>query len=98
MNPQAMATLQGHIQEHIGMLAEAQAQQDSYGASRSQRFSRTQRLCRCYSLQIERQAAILIADLTEEFTQSVEPMPQGEDPLVAIRQQELAVKSGRYAA
>ena len=36
---------------------------------------------------------MIIANLTEEFTQTVEPMPQGEDPLVAIRQQELQLKA-----
>jgi hypothetical protein len=92
MNPQAMATLQGHIQEHIGMLAEAQAQQivmEQAGPEVQQNPEAMQML----QPAIERQAAILIADLTEEFTQSVEPMPQGEDPLVAIRQQELQLKA-----
>ena len=92
MNPQAMATLQGHIQEHIGMLAEAQAQQmvmEQAGPEVQQNPEAMQML----QPAIERQAAMLIADLTEEFTQSVEPMPQGEDPLVAIRQQELQLKA-----
>jgi len=42
---------------------------------------------------IERQAAMIIADLTEEFTQTVEPVSEGTDPLVAIRQQELQLKA-----
>jgi len=74
------------------MLAEAQAQQivmEQAGPEVQQNPEAMQML----QPAIERQAAILIADLTEEFTQSVEPMPQGEDPLVAIRQQELQLKA-----
>lgn len=41
--------------------------------------------------EIERAAAQIIAQLTEQFTQSVTPAQQ-QDPLVMIRQQELAIK------
>ena len=41
---------------------------------------------------IERQAAMLIADLTEEYAQTLEPQEE-QDPLVAIRQQELQLKA-----
>ena len=91
-NPQAMATLQGHIQEHIGMLAEQQAQQmvmEQAGPEVQQNPEAMQML----QPAIERQAAMLIADLTEEFTQTVEPVGEGTDPLVAIRQQELQLKA-----
>jgi hypothetical protein len=91
-NPQAMATLQGHIQEHIGMLAEQQAQQmvmEQAGPEVQQNPEAMQML----QPAIERQAAVLIADLTEEFTQTVEPVGEGTDPLVAIRQQELQLKA-----
>jgi hypothetical protein len=37
---------------------------------------------------IQRQAAMLIADMIEEYAQTVEPIQEGQDPLVAIRQQE----------
>ena len=92
MNPQAMATLQGHIQEHIGMLAEQQAQQmvmEQAGPEVQQNPEAMQML----QPAIERQAAMIIADLTEEFTQTVEPVSEGTDPLVAIRQQELQLKA-----
>ena len=91
-NPQAMATLQGHIQEHIGMLAEQQAQQmvmEQAGPEVQQNPEAMQML----QPAIERQAAMLIAELTEEFTQTVEPVDEGTDPLVAIRQQELQLKA-----
>ena len=91
-NPQALATLQGHIQEHIGMLAEQQAQQmvmEQAGPEVQQNPEAMQML----QPAIERQAAMLIADLTEEFTQTVEPVGEGTDPLVAIRQQELQLKA-----
>ena len=39
-----------------------------------------------------RQAAMLIADLTEEYAQTLEPQEE-QDPLVAIRQQELQLKA-----
>ena len=41
---------------------------------------------------IERQAAMLIADMTEQYAQTVEPQDD-TDPLVAIRQQELQLKA-----
>ncbi len=91
-NPQAMATLQGHIQEHIGMLAEQQAQQmvmEQAGPEVQQNPEAMQML----QPAIERQAAMIIAELTEEFTQTVEPVGEGADPLVEIRQQELQLKA-----
>jgi len=41
---------------------------------------------------IERQAAMLIADMTEQYAQTLEPQEE-QDPLVAIRQQELQLKA-----
>jgi len=90
-NPQAMITLQGHIQEHIGLLAEQQAQQmvmEQAGPEVQQNPEAMQML----QPAIERQAAMLIADLTEEYAQTLEPQEE-QDPLVAIRQQELQLKA-----
>ena len=42
---------------------------------------------------IERQAAMLIADMTEQYAQTLEPQEEQQDPLVAIRQQELQLKA-----
>ena len=71
MNPQALA-LQGHIQEHIGLLAEQQAQQmvmEEAGPEVQQNPEAMQML----QPAIERQAAMLIADMTEQYAQTVEP-------------------------
>ena len=91
MNPQATAALQGHIQEHIGLLAEQQAQQmvmEEAGPEVQQNPEAMQML----QPAIERQAAMLIADMTEQYAQTVEPQ-EDTDPLVAIRQQELQLKA-----
>ena len=92
MNPQATVTLQGHIQEHIGLLAEQQAQQmvmEQAGPEVQQNPEAMQML----QPAIARQAAILIAEMTEQYAQTMEPMGEGPDPLVAIRQQELELKA-----
>jgi hypothetical protein len=92
MNPQATITLQGHIQEHIGLLAEQQATQmvmEQAGPEVQQNPEAMQML----QPAIERQAAMLIADMTEQYAQTLEPMGEGPDPLVAIRQQELQLKA-----
>tara|TARA_R100000808_G_scaffold9248_1_gene25465 strand:- start:6931 stop:9366 length:2436 start_codon:yes stop_codon:yes gene_type:complete len=91
-NIQVMGILQGHIQEHIGLLAEQQAMQmimEKAGPEVQQNPEAMQML----QPAIENQAAILIADLTEEYAQTVEPQGEGQDPLVAIRQQELQLKA-----
>ena len=91
MNPQATLSLQGHIQEHIGLLAEQQAQQivmEQAGAEVQENPEAMQML----QPAIERQAAMLIADLTEQYAQTLEPQDE-QDPLVAIRQQELQLKA-----
>ena len=91
MNPQATLSLQGHIQEHIGLLAEQQAQQivmEEAGAEVQENPEAMQML----QPAIERQAAMLIADLTEQYAQTLEPQDE-QDPLVAIRQQELQLKA-----
>ena len=91
MNPQATLALQGHIQEHIGLLAEQQAQQmvmEQAGPEVQQNPEAMQML----QPAIERQAAMLIADMTEQYAQTVEPQDD-TDPLVAIRQQELQLKA-----
>ena len=91
-NPQAMLSLQGHIQEHIGLLAEQQAQQmimEEAGPEVQQNPEAMQML----QPAIERQAAMLIADMTEQYAQTLEPQEEQQDPLVAIRQQELQLKA-----
>ena len=92
MNAATLAILQGHIQEHIGMLAEQQAQQqvmEQAGPEVQQNPEAMQML----KVAIDRQAAVIIAEMTEQYAQTVEPVGEGQDPLVAIRQQELQIKS-----
>ena len=92
MNPQVLAVLQGHIQEHIGMLAEQQATQmvmEQAGPEVQQNPEAAQML----QPAIARQAAMIIAELTEQYAQTVEPVAEGSDPLVEIRNQELQLKA-----
>lgn len=92
MNPQALAMLQGHIQEHIGLLAEQQAMQmvmQQAGPEVQQNPEAMQML----KPAVDRQAAMIIAELTEQYAQTVEQVPEGEDPLVQIRKQELQIKA-----
>ena len=92
MNPQVMSILQGHIQEHIGLLAEQQASQmvmEQAGPEVQQNPEAMQML----KPAIDRQAAMLIAELTEQYAQTVEPVSEGTDPLVDIRNQELQLKA-----
>ena len=90
VNPAAIAALQGHIQEHIGLLAEQRAQQEIL-ANVPPEVAQNPQVMPMIQQQIEKRAAELIAELTEQFTQAVTPPPQ-QDPLVMIRQQELAIK------
>ncbi len=92
MNPQVMNILQGHIQEHIGLLAEQQASQmvmEQAGPEVQQNPEAMQML----KPAIDRQASMIIAELTEQYVQTVEPVPEGTDPLVDIRNQELQLKA-----
>ena len=90
-NPMAIASLQGHIQEHIGMLAEQKAQEQILSQYPPE-VAQNPQMVPMIQQQIEQLAARIIADLTEQFTQSVTPPPE-QDPLVTIRQQELAIKA-----
>jgi hypothetical protein len=92
MNPQALSSLQGHIQEHIGLLAEQQARQmimEQAGPEVQQNEQAMQML----EPAVQRQAAMIIADLTEQYAQAVEQVQEGEDPLVQLRKIELQLKS-----
>ena len=110
LNPQAILNLQGHIQEHIGMMAEAQAQQEIMSQIPPEQMQMMQQQAQMappqmgpqgpmppdpmaqFQPQINARAAQLIAEMTEQYVQSVEPEPKS-DPLVEIRNQELQLKS-----
>ena len=107
LNPQAIMTLQGHIQEHIGLMAEAQAQQEIMSQIPPEQMQMMQQQAQMmppqpgqppadpmmqFKPQIDARAAEIIAEMTEQLAQAVAPPPQS-DPLVDIRNQELQLKA-----
>jgi hypothetical protein len=107
LNPQAIMSLQGHIQEHIGLMAEAQAQQEIMSQIPPEQMQMMQQQAQMmppqpgqppadpmmqFKPQIDARAAELIAEMTEQLAQAVAPPPQS-DPLVDIRNQELQLKA-----
>ena len=95
LNPASIVTLQGHIQEHIGLMAEKQAQaqiMERIPPEVQQNPEQMQMMMQQIKPQIDQIAAVMIADMVESMAQAVEP-PQQSDPLVDIRNQELQLKS-----
>jgi len=93
-NANIVMTLQGHISEHIGMMAEIQAQQEimtSMPPEAQMMMQQDPMMMQQIQNQMNDRAAILIGELTEQYAQAVAPS-DGTDPLVAIRQQELALR------
>ena len=80
-SPQIMGVFIAHIKEHISLKARAMAQQDM----QMQGMPMDQATLDAKIAQIEMQ-------LTEAMMPNLMPQPQGPDPLVQIRQQELAIK------
>ena len=95
LNPASIVTLQGHIQEHIGLMAEKQAQaqiMERIPPEVQQNPEQMQMMMQQIKPQIDQIAAVMIADMVESMAQAVEP-PQQSDPLVDIRNQELQLKT-----
>jgi hypothetical protein len=93
-NANVIMTLQGHIQEHIGMMAENMAQQEIMQTIDPQQQMMMQQdpmMMQQMQVQVANRAAELIGELTEQYAQAVAPA-DNTDPLVAIRQQELALR------
>jgi len=93
-NAAIVMTLQGHIQEHLGFMAEQMAQEEvTSGLTQEQMMQLQASPEGMQALQddIASRAAELVGELTEQYAQAVAP-PQQQDPLVAIRQQELALR------
>jgi hypothetical protein len=93
-NAAVVMTLQGHIQEHIGMMAEAMAQAEVTQDLSEQELMMIQSSeegMAAVQSDIASRASELIGEITEQYAQSIAP-PQQQDPLVAIRQQELALR------
>ncbi len=95
LNPASIVALQGHIQEHIGLMAEKQAQaqvMERIPPEVQQNPEQMQMMMQQIKPQIDQIAAVMIADMVESMAQAVEP-PQQSDPLVDIRNQELQLKA-----
>ena len=93
-NANIVMTIQGHISEHIGMMAEIQAQQQvmaSLPPEAQMMMQQDPMMMQQLQDQIDDAAAVLIGELTEQYAQAVSPA-DNTDPLVAIRQQELALR------
>ena len=87
-------TLQGHIQEHIGMMAEAMAQQEIMAEippEQQMMMQQNPQLQQQLQEQVQSRAAEIIGELTEKYAQTIAP-ESGDDPLVEIRKQELSLK------
>ena len=93
-NANIVMTLQGHISEHIGMMAEMQAQQEvtaNLPPEAQMMLQQDPMMQQQVQMEIDNRAAVLIGELTEQYAQAVAPA-ENTDPLVAIRQQELALR------
>ena len=94
VNASIVMTLQGHIQEHIGMMAEAMAQQEimaNISPEEQMMMQQNPQMQQQMQDQVQNRAAEIIGELTEKYAQTIAP-PSGDDPLVQIRKQELALK------
>ena len=93
-NAAIVMTLQGHVQEHLGFMAEAMAQEEimkELSPEEQMQIQSSQEGMIAFQTEVASRAADLIGELTEQYAQAVTP-PQQPDPLVAIRQQELALR------
>jgi hypothetical protein len=87
-------TLQGHISEHMAMMAELTAQQEvmaSIPQEQQMMMQQDPNMQKQIQDQIASRAAEIAAEVSEQYAQSLTPPPQ-EDPLVTIRKQELALR------
>ena len=89
------AVLQGHIQEHIGMLAEQKASEEVLSQippEQQMMLQQDPNMQQQIQIQIQNLAAQLISEMIEQYAEAVTPSQPQQDPLVSIRQQELALK------
>ena len=94
INSTIAMTLQGHIQEHIGMMAETMAQQEiiaNIPPEQQMMMQQNPEMQQQIEEQVQNRAAVLIGELTEKYAQTLAP-DTSEDPLVTIRKQELALR------
>jgi hypothetical protein len=93
-NATIVMTLQGHIQEHIGFMAEEMAQAEiinQLSPEEQMQLQASQEGMMAMQEEVASRAAEIVGELTEQYAQAVSP-PQQQDPLVAIRQQELQLR------
>ena len=93
-NANVVGMLQGHIQEHIGILAEQKAQEQVMASMPPQNQAAMQQnpnMQQQMKIQIDMVASKLVAQMVEQYAQTITPQNQ-EDPLVSIRKQELSLK------
>ena len=95
-NATIVMTLQGHIQEHLGMMAEMQAQQEvmsQLDPDAQMMMQQDPQMAQQIQAEVANRAAELIGELTEQYAQAVAPADSAQvDPLVQIRQQELSLR------
>ena len=94
VNSSIIMTLQGHIQEHIGIRAESMAQAEvmqSVPQEQQMMMQQNPEMMQQMQSQVQDRAAVIIGELTEKYAQTIAP-PSGDDPLVEIRKQELSIK------
>jgi len=108
LNQQAIMSLQGHIQEHIGLLAEAQAQQEIMSQIPPEQMQMMQQQAQMMQQQqgpqgqapdpmdqFKPQIDSLAAQIIADLTEELAQAvsaPEQSDPLVDIRNQELQIK------
>lgn len=93
-NMNVISAVQGHIQEHIALFSEQQAQEEimaNLPPEAQQMMQTNPEFQAKIQEQVQNMAASLAAEMIEQYAQSVTP-ESTEDPLVTIRKQELALK------
>ena len=99
-NPPTMAILQGHIVEHIGLQAREEVEEEMKPALEEQIANYGGQippdLQAQLQEQIEEQIAEKIALMTEEMVAEEQEIlaAEGQDPLIALKQQEINLKAG----
>jgi hypothetical protein len=97
-NPQVMSILEGHIMEHVSIQAREQVEDDNKDAIAQMNAQYggqlPPELQQQFQEQIEQQVAETIAVMVEEMVEEEQQMMSelGEDPLVALKQQEISIK------
>ena len=98
-NAAIVMTLQGHISEHIAMMSEIQAQQEISANMTPEQQAIMQQdpiAMKQFQDQVASRAAEISSEVSEQYAQSITP-PPSEDPLVSIRNQELALRGQEVA-